>query len=173
MTTATTPIALVQLREATLGRLVELRANPDEPLDEVVSRLAVRPPSAVKPEVTTRPTIARCQTSASSRKHVAEVLGQRVEAPSLGLLFAAVIDLVAEIDSAVLERLAADRARTRRYISRLKAEIHPGRSDLRTIVSQSGWCVSANVGEEDLRRGLVALCRAGSLKFGEDIRFPL
>jgi hypothetical protein len=80
---------------------------------------------------------------------------------------------MAELDPAVLERLAAITARNRRYVARSKAEIHPGRPDLATIKTHSGWWVSSNVGARDVQRGLMALCQVGSLTFGTDVRFPL
>ena len=167
------PNMLVRLSETTVARLMALRTGPYEPMNGVVARLAAR--SLITPH--SEPTVPsrknRPAAVAGRGKHAAEVLGERVEAPTLGLLFAAVVDVVAELDPAVLERLAPITPRTRHYVARSKAEIHPGRPDLPTIKARSGWWVSKNVGEEDVRRGLLALCRVASLKFGSDICFPL
>ena len=168
-----TPTMLVPMSEKTVALLISLRAGPDEPIEGTIARLAAHPLVTRQAKLTAPSRKNRPVAVAGRGKSVAEVFGERIEAPTLGLLFAAVVDMVAELDTAVLERLATITARTRHYIARSKAEIHPGRPDLPTIKTRSGWWVSRNVGTEDVQRGLMALCRAGSLKFGSDIRFPL
>ena len=65
------------------------------------------------------------------------------------------------------------RSRKRGYVARNKSHIHPGRPDLATFKTNSGWWISTNVGTEDVIRNLNALCCAGNLKFSTDIRFPI
>ena len=166
------PTMLVCLSEATVARLMALRAGPDEPIDGTIARLAGRPLVTRRAEPTAPSRKNRPAVVTRRAKHAAEVLGERIEAPTLSLLFAAVVDMVAELDPVVLERLAPITARKRHYVARSKAEIHPGRPDLPTIKARSGWWVSRNVGERDVQRGLMALCEVGSLKFGSDICFP-
>lgn len=171
---AATPFVMLPLREATVAQVMALRIEANEPLDDVVTRLAAVETNAGHfPPQEPSPSEGQDERSAGCWKHGAEVLGETLKAQSLGRLFARVIDLVAEIDSELLERLAEARARTRRHISRTQSAIHPGRPDLRTIRARSGWWVSANVGEDDVRRSLIALCRAGGLTFNEDVRFPI
>lgn len=167
------PTMLVRLSEKTVARLMALRAGPDEAMDRVVARLAARPPITPHAESTAPSRKIRPVAVTVRGKRAAEVLGERIEAPTFGLLFAAIVDMVAELDPTVLERLAAIIARKRHYVARSKAEIHPGRPDLPTIKTRSGWWVSRNVGARDVQRGLMALCRVGSLTFGTDVRFPL
>jgi hypothetical protein len=167
-----TPFMMLPLREATVAQLMALRAEVDEPLDHVVARLAALETPVGRSTPQDPPSEGPSENRAGCWKHGAEVLGEKVTAQSLGRLFAHVIDLIEEIDAGLLDRLAEARARTRRHISRTQSAIHPGRPDLRTIRTRSGWWVSANVGEDDVRRSLIALCRAGGLTFGEDVRFP-
>jgi len=165
-------IFLVPISEKIVARLISLRAANDEPIEDVVARLAgidERAPSMSRPEC--GPQDQPIQYSHNGHGYVAEVLGERVEASSLGSLFAGVVDLISQLDPAVIERLSSMRARTRRYVSKTKSEIHPGRPDLKTIRTRSGWWVSGNVGLDDARRALNALCVAGSLEFGVDVRF--
>lgn len=106
-------------------------------------------------------------------KYVALVLDEHVVGHTLGRLFANVVDLIAEIDPSVQHRLERIGARKRRYTSRSSNEIQQNRPDLATIQTGSGWWVSSNVGKEDVRRCLAAVCLAADLEFGTEIRFPI
>ena len=166
---------MVSLTEGNVAGLIGLRTHPKEPLNSVVSRLIrhsvktrlniLEQPSQTRPD----DPVAIC----AGAKYVAEVLGKRISASTLGRLFGVIVDQIDDIDPSVLERLELMRARKRRYVARAKSSIHPGRPDLETLKSKSEWWVSANVGKEDVTRGLKALCHAGQLKFGSDIRFPV
>ena len=164
---------MVSLREPLVARLIQLRTNPGKPIENVVARLAAEPNPA--PRAKFRLTVAKKMDSGANveGKHMALVLGERVVGHTLGRLFANVVDLIAEIDPGVLHRLERIGARKRGYISRSSNEIHPNRPDLATIQAGSGWWVSGNVGKEDVRRGLAAVCQAADLEFGTDIRFPI
>ena len=165
---------MVTLREANVAHLIALRSNSQEPLDSVVLRL-IRGAEGLAPRCLETPTHnGNCERAnlPATGKYNAEVLGSRVSAPTLGRLFGAIVDLIAEIDASVLERLEQCRSRKRGYIAHLRSDIHPGRPDLPTLKTNSGWWVSANVGTDDIIRNLEALCRAGDLEFGTDIRFP-
>jgi hypothetical protein len=36
--------------------------------------------------------------------------------------------------------------------------------------TKTGWYVSKNIGQVDFLRGIEALCMAGDIKYGEDVR---
>lgn len=165
---------MVRMRESTVALLLQLRMSPDEPLDRVVERLVSRPKAAPAAQPDSASKLPAPRTSVSAAEHHgARVLGELLTAPTLGRLFAAAVDVVNAHDPAGVERLAAMRARKRRYISRLQTEVHPGRPDLGVLPTASGWWVSANVGQVDVQRALRALCDAATLTFGKDIIFPL
>jgi hypothetical protein len=160
------PLVLVPMRPATLALLDGRRRSENETLDSVVERLAGSPcGSENAPEFTHAP-------SPATAGHRAEVFGEIVGAPTLGRLFGVVVDRINEIAPEAIEALSRKRARIRAFVAYEKCGVHPDRSDLRVVQTRSGWWVSANVGETDVRRGLRALCGAAGLKFGEDIRFP-
>jgi hypothetical protein len=159
------------LEGATVAQLTAVRAAIDDLLATAPS-----PPPAVSPRLVSATSMSERRPlpmAPTTGKHVAEVLGQRVAARTLGELQAAVVDLVAALDPSVLEGLARMRARKRRFVSRLRDAIHPGRPDLQVVQARSGWWVSANVSYAAACPTLQALCTAASLKFGEDIRFPI
>ena len=94
-----------------------------------------------------------------------------LSASTLPEIFAQVVDLTAEVASEALDKLAATRARKRRFVARNPEAIHPGRSDLAVMQTASGWWISKNISQADLKRALQALTHAAGLSFGEDIKF--
>jgi hypothetical protein len=110
-------------------------------------------------------------TLPTAGKRATEVLGERVAARTNGHLFANVVDLMASLDPSVLERLA--RRQGRLGFSCVSRSRRNFRSCDPVIQTRSGWWVSGIAGEDSVWRWLRHLCEAGSLKFGEDVRFPL
>jgi hypothetical protein len=180
------PTMFVTLRESTIAKLMALRED-GETLDAVAARCAdaavqatpatsnlapgLLPPT---PEVPTTTGAARASTwpTTSSGLYVMSVLGEAVRANTLGGLLRNVVDAVHDLDAAAIERLSRMKARTRRYVSRAREDVHAGRRDLRVLQTRSGWWVSANIGRRDFVRSVRALCAASDLRYGSDIRFP-
>ena len=79
---------------------------------------------------------------------------------------------MAEVAPEALENLATHRSRKRRFVTRNRDEVHPGRSDLRVLRTSSGWWISGNIGREDLKRTLRELTAVAGLTFGQDLVFP-
>jgi len=156
---------LVPLDEQTVARLLS-QQNAGESLADVIDRLCSREEATVDSRV--MPTAIEPMAG----KYKATFLGETVSGETLPALFSRIVDMVAEIDPAALERLANMKARTRRYVARTKEVIHPGRPDLPVMRTRTGWWISANVGTEDIARNLRALADAAGLSFGRDIRFP-
>jgi len=165
------PTMMITLREITVTRLMALRASPCESLDSVVERISRM--KRVEPPADPAHGIGVKQGPEGEGKYICEVLGTRLRATTLPLLFLEAVDLFYELAPEALDRLATERARKRRYVSRTKADIHPGRPDLAVIKTRSGWWVSGNVGSRDVARGLKALCLAASLEFGRDLQFSV
>lgn len=99
------------------------------------------------------------------------MLGERLAASTYGLPFAAVVDLIAALDPNVLERLA--RRQGCLGFSCVSRSRRSFRSCDKVIQTRSGWWVSGIAGEDHVWRWLRALCEAGSLRYGEDVRFPV
>lgn len=104
-------------------------------------------------------------------KYLAKFLGELVSGSTLPEIFAQIVDLTAEVAPEALDKLAATSAKIRRFVARNPEAIHPGRRDLPVVLTSSGWWISRNIGQEDLKRALQALAQAAGLKFGEDITF--
>jgi hypothetical protein len=180
------PVVLVPLHETTLALLMALRRTEGETLDSVAARCAtaagksLAPARAEAPERTERspaasvtPPAKSGATRAANEKRVAEMFGEPIGAPTWGMLLAAILDTIHDLDPKAVELFAREKAKTRRYVARDPKELYgkrDGRPPLPALQTQSGWWVIANIGEIDLRRGLVAFCRATGLRYGSDIR---
>lgn len=160
-------MVLAPLRPETVALLAGARRSESETLDAVAARLAGLSRRSEKAPETAPP------SSPMRGKHRAEALGETVGAPTLGRLFAAVVDRIHAVAPEALAALSRERARTRAFVAGERGGVHPDRPDLRVLRTRSGWWVSANVGAVDVGRGLVALCKAAGLRFGADIRFPV
>lgn len=100
---------LNQFRSGLIEMRVEALRTQGEIIAITIARLAAHPLVARQAEPTAPSRKNRPAAVAGRGTRVAEVLGERVEAPTLGLHFAAIVDMMAELDPAVLERLATDR----------------------------------------------------------------
>lgn len=150
--------------ETTSKLLSQLR--PGESLSGLIARLCERGGGATEREAVVQP------SEGSVGNYRAVFLGEPIGAETLPELFARVVDLSFELDPASIDRLANMKARTRRYVSRNREAIHPGRPDLPVTRTRTGWWISANVGVEDVARSLRALADAANLGYGTDVRFP-
>lgn len=181
------PMVFIALREATVARLTPMLSGDEDTFDAVIDRcietmlsadaqtVIPQPASFPPPQperATSHEAVLSTWPTANAGRYIAEVLGARLGAPTLGKLFRDIVDAVHYLDPAVIERLSGMKAYTRCYVARALEDIHDGRTDLPTLRARSGWWVSANIGTEDLKRGLRALCEAGGLDYGCDVRFP-
>lgn len=170
----------VCLSDETVLRLFKLRRCNSETLDSVVSRLATTKPCSPTQErgFTSRklevcrdlPSMA-AQKPKLKYKYKLAFLGEELGANTLGELFGEFVDALQHVAPDAVEKLATLRSRKRAFLSRERGSIHPGRPDLKTIRTATGWWISANVGRADLHRALLASCVASGLAIDEDIRF--
>ena len=179
------PVALVSLKEENVTKLASLLSSEDDTLDAVVGRCIeamlssqpqVKASKAVSLErpsqvVSSEAKTAETRLDIAVRTKVVEVFGERISAPSMGRLFRDLVDLIHDLDPCVIQRLSAKKAKVRRFVANCPERIHGGRMDLPTLQTESGWWVSDNIGTEDLKRALRALCEAGGLTYGNDIRY--
>lgn len=166
-----TPTVMVALSELTVAQLLKLQLTPNENLDSIVLRCAT---PLRTPELSVAQTDGSQQPPASHTggKYTCDVLGLRLHAQTLPLLFGAVVDIFNDFAPDALEVLAKCHARKRKFLSVAKETIHPGRPDLPLVQTKSGWWISGNVGLRDVIRALEQLCAVTKLSFGVDIRFP-
>ena len=171
------PTVRVTLSEPTLALLIARRKHEDESLDVIVARLAAGRatcPAPAAEAAESKPVAKRKAPAREIRetgKYRLELLGETIFADRLGDLFAGFVDLLASLDPSAVERLATMCARKRAYVSRRRQEIHPGRPDLQTLKTRSGWWISQNIGQVDLERALRAACFATGLVYGRDVAF--
>ena len=106
------------------------------------------------------------------KKYTCEVLGVVLSGTTLPEVFASVVDLVDDLDPAVLEKLSRMRpSYARNYISREKEQVHIQSPQLETFHTKSGWWISKNIGRSQLIGAFQALCSVSGLEFGKDLRF--
>ena len=106
-------------------------------------------------------------------KYAAEFLGVAFFANSLAAVFGRVVDMMAEVAPEALVSLAAIRTRGRRFVSREPRDIHPHSPHLPVMQTESGWWISKNISQGQLKQALRTLCRVSDLSFGKDLKFPL
>ena len=121
-------------------------------------------------------TVQRPAPAASTQlrgKYYAEYLGVGFAKWTLPEVFAVVVDMTEIVAPEALVRLSQIKTTRRRFVSRTKEAVHLGAKRLPVMQTASGWWISKNIGQEDLKRALRALCSATQLSFGRDLRFPV
>lgn len=161
---------LVALPENVIGALLQMNASLNAGLADSLQSLIAA--SANEPVRRDHKPNASANSMPRAGKYSAEFLGIPLAASTLPEIFTQVVDLTAEVAPEALDRLAATCARKRRFVARTPEAIHPGRRDLAVVQTSSGWWISKNIGQEDLKRALRALTQAAGLRFGEDVKFP-
>ena len=103
-----------------------------------------------------------------------EVISEARQAPTDIDAFLDIIQTLAELDEALLERAAPlVRGRTRNHIARTRDAVYPLRPDLaRDAKLIGGWYVGINLSADSKRQVLRGVCRAAGLTFGTDVRAP-
>ena len=158
---------LVSLPEQTVARLMNLRRFPSERVADVVERLAVTNELRAKAQDENSLSV-----SGSRGRYVLRVLGESKTVGTLAEALSCAINTLADLDSGILKRLENTGGRTRRYVARSQAAIHPGRDDLNsrhTLEFRPGWWISTNYSYRDIRRILKDICREVGLSYGRDL----
>jgi hypothetical protein len=180
------PSVRVSLAESTLALVMAAHQSDDETINAIIARCAAGAASALpryapanldgspapspSPSGADIPQATATLPASCAGKHQVLLLGERICAPTLGKLFAAVVDAVYDLDPAAIERLSEMRGRTRRFVARYKGDVNDGRLDLPHLKTRSSWWVSGNVSRADVRRALKSLCHACGLDAQHDIR---
>ena len=106
-------------------------------------------------------------------KYAAEFLGVGFSADTLAAIFGQVVDMMAAVAPEALVSLAAIRTRGRRFISKEARGIHPHSPHLPVQQTDSGWWISKNISQDQLKLALRTICEISGLTFGKDLRFPV
>lgn len=106
-------------------------------------------------------------------KYATEFLGVAFSANTLAQVFGQVVDMTEFVAPEVLVSLATIHTRGRRLISLKPNEIHPYSPHLPVMKTKSGWWISKNISQDQLRQALRTLCKVSGLSFGKDLKFPL
>lgn len=164
------PTVLVRVPVHLVAAMLKMRDSLDKDLSaSLAASIANDRGTAPKPDENLPKVVMRTPCN----KHNAEYLGEKIGGRTLPDIFAEIVDLTAKLAPEALENLADTSARSRRYVARKPAAIHPGNAKLPTMRTASGWWISKNIGQEDLKRALRALCSASGLRFGTDVKFPV
>lgn len=147
-------------------------AWPGTALGNLQAALAVRPkPQPTVATPTKSSPFAGATFTPLRGKYLAEFLGVEFSERTLPYVFAAVVNMTAVAAPEALDRLSEIKTSKRRYIGRSKEAVHFGNKKLPVMQTSSGWWISKNIGQDDLRRALRELCRASGLTFGVDVKF--
>jgi hypothetical protein len=160
---------LVALPESMVGALLQMNASLNAGLAGSLQSLVAS--STNEPAERDHGPNAKACSMPQAGKYSAEFLGATLATRTLPEIFAKVVDLTADVAPEALDKLAAMSASKRRFVARNPEAIHPGRPDLAVMQTASGWWISKNIGQEDLKRALQALAQAAGLSFGEDVKF--
>lgn len=106
-------------------------------------------------------------------KYAAEFLGVGFSVDTLAALFGRVVDMMADIAPENLVSLGGIRTRGRRFISLEPRGIHPYSPHLPVLQTDSGWWISKNISQDQLKLALRTICEISGLTFGKDLRFPV
>lgn len=173
---------LVSLSEPTVGLIVALRHNPEEPLDAVVQRelgnvLNARP-TRDKPFRPTQPAVPNengkpRRRYINGRGYAVVLLGQREEAVSARDGMIKALEALQDLDATFLEKLSAEKGRTRRIVARRPEALYPGRPDLahHSVKICGSWHVGTNYSLRDIRRILRIACNVAGIQYGRDLVF--
>jgi hypothetical protein len=108
---------------------------------------------------------------APREKYIGEFLGERVCARTLPDFFETVVNMTSAVAPEVLVELSTWCMGSRRFVAAGPDTVHPDSPHLPVVQTASGWWVSKNIGQEDLKRALWALCHVSRLTFGSDVTF--
>ena len=106
-------------------------------------------------------------------KYAVEFLGVRFSVDTLAAIFGRVVYMMAAVAPEALVSLAAIRTRGRRFISLEARGIHPSSPHLPVQQTASGWWISKNVSQDQLKSALRTICEVSGLTFGKDLKFPV
>ena len=162
------PTVLVRVPVHLVDAILKMRDSLDK---DITARLAASIASDASAEHKETGMPPKLLNGPPHHKYKAVFLDECIGCRTLPDVFAEIVDLTDHVAPEALEKLADMSAGSRRYVARKPEAIHPGNTELPTMCTTSGWWISKNIGQEDLKRALKALCSASGLHFGTDVKF--
>jgi hypothetical protein len=160
---------LVPLDEQTVALAFSAKRYSEESLDAVIRRRFM-PCHTAAAELPPGP-----KTQIPSSPYKITLLGESVEADSLGRLLQAAITRLTQLDGDCLERIARVSWRSRPVIAKQPEALYPTSPHLRrcALPLPGGWYVGTNVSRVDTKRYLKAVCAVLGLSYGADLAVDL
>lgn len=168
---------LISVSEATVALAVSLRTGLDERLDSVIQRaltalVSEQRPSSPKINSPTTPALRggpSAMTNAAAQS--VTLFGRTTSLRTKQDVLAAVLSELSQRDPNFLERFAAERGRTRRFVSRSREALYPGSPHLATYARQlaGGWWMATNFSARDIERVVTRACDAAGVEYGRDV----
>ena len=116
-------------------------------------------------------------TSNQIRKSGFVFYGKSYEFTDATSVMIAIFQLLAEKDSSFFERFAERKhGRKRRYLSREKENLYPGRPDLQKKASKEiapGWWIGTNYSNQTKRQIIQMACEVAGIKFDDELKIDL
>lgn len=165
-----TQTALVSLPISVIEALLTMRSALD---NDVASALGKSVESTLAPNKILPVRQPRDVAAPKRGKYAAEFLEVVFAANTLATFFSQVVDMMADVAPEELVKLAAIRTRGRRFVSREPRDIHLYSPHLPVMQTTSGWWISKNISQDQLKQALHTLCKVSGLSFGNDLKFPL
>jgi predicted type IV restriction endonuclease len=169
---------LIELLATQTESLCGYKPDPDTVAAFLSSRVLVAPSQSV-PTKAPAPIIPLKTTSKPLGGQIGYVLfGQAHHASSAREVLIRVFADLAKQDATFLDRFAArpKHGRTRRYLSRTKDELYPGRPDLARDQSyevQPGWWLGINLSRNAIERVLDMACEVAHIALGAELKLNL
>jgi hypothetical protein len=171
---------LVELIADKVQTITGFKPTPDAVADFIANRILA--PKAASISQNARQTVAHSPqprilakpTERVKEFTAAKVLGAPVRATTAKDVMIKVLGELHHRDASFLERFAAlpRHGRRRRYISRSKVELYPGRPDLCEDCSEQhfgGWWIGTNYSRSTLAKIIQTATEVAGLRFGADV----
>lgn len=102
--------------------------------------------------------------------------GQRTNCRSASQVLVEVMGLLSSRDTEFMNRFASRKhGRRRRYASKIREELYPGRPDLAQLSQQlsSGWWVGTNYSKSNIRQIIMLACDVADIRYGVELKIEL
>lgn len=173
---------LVELIADKVQTITGFKPTPDAVADFIANRILTPQAASISQAVRQTETVAHSPQPRTSPKPAgrvkeftaAKVLGAPVRATTAKDVMIKVLGELHHRDASFLERFAAlpRHGRRRRYISRSKMELYPGRPDLCEDCSEQhfgGWWIGTNYSRSTLAKIIQTATEVAGLRFGADV----
>jgi hypothetical protein len=157
------------------GVIERSRRTFSETENDILRRLLLRQPTLPRTQ-SQPPTRAPKETGASTRVHgqwMVEFRGQRHSAPNLKGAYRALLLTLSDAFPDFLQRFAQEKSRSRRFVSRVPAELYLSTPELADDYAEplrDGWYFDTNLSAQQVAKRARVAARVAGLLYGRDVR---